>query len=600
MIKPMLPTLFKDPPEGDEWVYEVKYDGFRCIVIIGDKITLQSRAGNELNQQFPDIVDELLSFREKYKNKLPIKLDAELSILSSEVKADFSSIQKRGRTKTKETITKLLTKLPASLCVFDLLEYDHVDYKNKPYMERKTTLHKLLSDFSSAKMIYVPSYENLTEIWNLVKSADGEGIIAKKKNSKWEDGKRTTNWIKTKNFKSASCFITRYEKSNGYFHLGVFSNNSIVPVGLFSHGLDSEERTALLHVIKENKTREDTHFIEVPPNICVDIFYLELYDRQLRHPEFHQFRFDLAPEDCTLEKLTKKNSEIPATVTITNPDKPLWDNPRISKADYLQYLVTVAPYMLPFLKDRLLTVIRYPHGMSGESFYQKNCPDYAPTFVHTARQNDTDFILCNNIDTLCWLGNQLAIEFHIPFQSIHYDHPSEIVFDLDPPSIEYFSLAIQAALMMKEIFDQLKLQSFLKTSGRKGLQVYIPLPDGTFTYEMTRKFTQFIAEYLISKEPSLFTVERLKKNRGNRLYIDYLQHWEGKTIIAPYSPRGTDFAGVATPLYWNEVNDSLQPDQFTLYNIHERLVSKGGPFSDFFLKKEKQPFEPVLQFLNKV
>ena len=600
MIKPMLPTLFKDPPEGEEWVYEVKYDGFRCIVIVGEKIILQSRAGNELNQQFPEIVEELQSLKDNYKDKLPIILDAELCILTSEIKADFSIIQKRGRTKNSITIEKLITKSPASLCVFDLLEYDQVIYKNKPYIERKNLLHSILTDFSSQQLQYVSYFEELTEVWGLIKSADGEGIIAKKKSSKWEDGKRTTNWIKIKNYKIASCFITRYEKSNGFFHLAVFSNNTIMPIGLFSHGLQSEERTALLQVLKDNKTYEDSNFIEVPPSICVDIYYLELYDNQLRHPEFHQFRFDLKPEDCTYEKLANKTVEIPSTVIITNPDKPLWDNPKITKTDYLQYLVTVAPFMLPFLKDRLLTVIRFPHGMFGESFYQKNCPDYAPDFIQTSRHDDTDFILCNNIDTLIWLGNQLAMEYHIPFQSIHYEHPSEIVFDLDPPSTEYFPLAIQAALMMKDIFDQLNLHSFVKTSGRKGLQVYIPLPDGMFSYEMTRKFTQFIAEYLISKEPTLFTVERLKKNRGNRLYIDYVQHWEGKTIIAPYSPRGNEVAGVATPLDWKEVNEALRPDQFTLYNLNERLERIGNPFSNFFLCKEKQPFEPVLQFLKQV
>ena len=600
MIKPMLPTLFKDPPEGEEWVYEVKYDGFRCIVIIGEKIILQSRAGNELNQQFPEIEEELLSLKNNLKDKLPIIMDAELCILTSEMKADFSSIQKRGRTKTSITIEKLSEKSPASLCVFDLLEYEQVSYKNKPYFERKNLLHNILKGTTSKQLRYVPYFEELTEIWGLVKSADGEGIIAKKKNSKWEDGKRTTNWIKIKNYKVASCFITRYEKSNGFFHLAVFSNNKILPIGLFSHGLQSEERTALLHVLKENKKKEDSNFIEVPPSICVDIYYLELYDNQLRHPEFHQFRFDLKPEDCTYEKLTNKTVELPSTVTITNPDKPLWENPKITKTDYLQYLFTVAPLMLPFLKDRLLTVIRFPHGMFGESFYQKNCPDYAPDFIQTSRHDDTDFILCNNVDTLIWLGNQLAMEFHIPFQSIHYEYPSEIVFDLDPPSTEYFSLAIQAALMMKDIFDQLKLHSFVKTSGRKGLQVYIPLPDGMFSYKMTRKFTQFIAEYLISKEPTLFTIERLKKNRGNRLYIDYVQHWEGKTIIAPYSPRGNNVAGVATPLEWKEVNETLRPDQFTLFNLNERLERIGNPFSNFFLCKEKQPFEPVLQFLKQV
>lgn len=285
-------------------------------------------------------------------------------------------------------------------------------------------------------------------------------------------------------------------------------------------------------------------------------------------------------------------------VDLTSPDKLLWPKKKILKIDYLQYLHDISPHLLPFLKDRALTVIRYPHGVEGESFYQKNCPNYAPEYIQTYRENEIDYIVCSDLPTLIWLGNQLAFELHIPFETIGSQGPSEIVFDLDPPSRDEFTLAVEAALIMKEIFDELHLISFVKTSGNKGLQIYIPLPENQFSYADTRLFTKFIAEFLVSKQPKWFTIERLKVNRGQKLYIDYVQHARGKTMIAPYSVRGNEDALVATPLFWDEVHYDLSPLQFPLETIKDRLKEKSCPFKAFFRAKEKQPFTPVLQWMK--
>jgi len=285
-------------------------------------------------------------------------------------------------------------------------------------------------------------------------------------------------------------------------------------------------------------------------------------------------------------------------ILITSPSKPLWPARNLYKIDFLQYLINVSPYMLPFLRNRVLTLIRYPHGAGKESFYQKNTPEYAPEFILRYQKDGIHYTVCQDLPSLLWLGNQLSFEYHIPFQTILSSGPSEIVFDLDPPSRDYFDLAIQAAQMIKEILDKLKLISFIKTSGNKGLQVYIPLPENQFNYEETRRFTQFIANYLCTKEPNLFTIERLKAKRGTKLYVDYIQHAEGKTIIAPYSVRGNEEALVATPLFWEEVVPTLRPEQFPLDSIKERIQKKGCPFRTFFEVKNKQPFQPVLQWLS--
>ncbi|WP_083888509.1 non-homologous end-joining DNA ligase [Calidifontibacillus oryziterrae] len=287
-------------------------------------------------------------------------------------------------------------------------------------------------------------------------------------------------------------------------------------------------------------------------------------------------------------------------VKLTNVTKILWSKKNIRKIDYLHYLIKVSYYILPFLQDRLLTTIRYPDGVHNEKFYQKNCPDYAPEYIKTKKEDGITYINCRDQETLLWLGNQSAIEFHVPFSTIDANMPTEIVLDLDPPSRQEFSLAVEASLIIKEVLDQLKLLSFIKTSGNKGLQIYIPLPDKTYSYKDTRLFTAFIANYLINKEPNWFTTERLKVKRGKKLYVDYVQHAEGKTIIAPYSLRGNEDALVATPLQWKEVNHDLRPEQFPFETIEQRLIRNGCPFNDKFFKvKSSQPFGTVLELLRK-
>ncbi|MFS0861777.1 DNA ligase D [Fredinandcohnia sp. 179-A 10B2 NHS] len=608
MLKPMLPTLIFEAPTGPNWVYEIKYDGFRAMLHWSEKsIQLISRNGNLLNEQFPEIIKQCEELTEKVSEHLPLVLDGELCILESPYKASFEAIQIRGRMRSSEKIIQSASKKPAHFLVFDFLEHKGQKLTQKKWVDRKNELKSLFEDLQLTTDIHqdnpqllqlISAETELDKIWKSATEHKAEGIIAKKIDSTWEEGRRTTNWYKIKNWQVGAFFIIGYDKKNGFFHVGVLRNQAVYEIGLFSHGLGSDERQALLQVIQNNAVEETSTFIKVTPGICVELFYLELYKEQLRQPSFSKFRLDLSWADCTWEKLIKHTPLLPKEIEITHPDKPLWKDKPITKLDYIQYLVEVSPYMLPFLKDRLLTVIRYPHGMYGESFYQKNCPDYAPDFIKTSMNEGINYIVCNDIKTLTWLGNQLSFEFHIPFQTIYSKGPSEIVFDLDPPSRDAFPLAIKAATILKEVFDGLKLKTFVKTSGNKGIQIYIPLPENTFTYDQTRQFTEFIANYLITREPDYFTIERMKKNRGNRLYVDYIQHAEGKTIVSPYSVRGNEGAYVATPLYWEEVNENLSIENFPLETIVERINKNGCPFAAYFSAKDEQPFEPVLEFLN--
>jgi bifunctional non-homologous end joining protein LigD len=222
-------------------------------------------------------------------------------------------------------------------------------------------------------------------------------------------------------------------------------------------------------------------------------------------------------------------------LAVSNPFKPLWPEAGVNKLGYIQYLMEVSPYLLPYTRNRLLTVIRYPHGIHDKHFFQKNLPDYAPEWIATKRWENTRYPLLNDLPALIWMANQAALEWHVSFHLADDEMPTELVFDLDPSTPE-FEPAAEAALYLKEVLDELQLPSFVKTSGASGLQVYIPI-ERRYSFEQTRTVSQFISSYLVQQHPQLLTMERKVKDRGNKLYIDYLQHWRGKTLPAPYSTR---------------------------------------------------------------
>ncbi|WP_071461213.1 DNA ligase D [Bacillus massilinigeriensis] len=606
-MKPMLPTLTFDPPIGENWRYETKFDGYRALLDVGKDITLTSRNGKSLKSIFPEIHQYLDTLSLKLKNTLPIRLDCELVLLENNYKSDFSALQVRGRMRSPSKIKEMAERSPCSLIAFDLLMIKGKDLRFFPYSQRRKKLELLLDSLGLPKHLnvdhpgllkIVQSTDQFDSLWESVVSHNGEGIVAKTQDSIWQEGKRSNHWLKLKNWKYVSCFLTGYEKSNGYFYVSVFDEKEIIQIGHVLFGFKPEEKAALLETMKKNKSSEDARFITTLPGICLEIKYLELYEGELREPHFHQFRFDLEPKDCTFHQFKVQQRNLPPGIEITHPEKILWKDPKVTKQEYIQYLHDVSGYMLPFLKNRHLTVIRYPHGTMGEAFYQKNKPDYAPEFVPSSEWEGIQYLICNDLKTLMWLGNQIALEFHIPFQTIGKDCPDEIVFDLDPPSRDYFHLAVKASLIIKEALDGLRLEAFIKTSGNKGLQIYIPLPNGKYSYEETRLFTAFVAQYLVSKDPDSFTVERLKKNRKNRLYVDYVQHAAGKTIICPYSPRGSDRANIAAPLYWDEVNETLSSDKYKLPTMMERLKKIGCPFKTYFEAKDRQDFEAVFKFLK--
>lgn len=280
-------------------------------------------------------------------------------------------------------------------------------------------------------------------------------------------------------------------------------------------------------------------------------------------------------------------------IVITNPEKLLWPECGITKRIYLQKLAALSPYLLRYCKDRLLTVIRYPHGVSGMSFYQKNAPDPLPDFVQTANHENINYIVLQGLPELIWLGNLAALEFHPSLHYVGSELPCEWMIDLDP-SREVEPRIMEATAIVGTVLKSLGLSSVPKTSGATGVQIIVPI-EGNVTFDDLRRIGHFVGRYVTEKYPNLFTLERLKKHRGDKIYFDYLQHYSGKTLAAPYTPRARTLATVSTPLLWEEVEMDISPTDFHLLNIEERLRSKG----DLIEQVPAQPIETIVSQLPK-
>lgn len=269
-------------------------------------------------------------------------------------------------------------------------------------------------------------------------------------------------------------------------------------------------------------------------------------------------------------------------LSLTNLDKVLWPEEGITKAQFIEYHVKMAPVLLPHLEGRPMVFTRYPNGIQGKSFYQKNIPPYAPLWLKTyeipSSKRTIRYVAIEDEDSLIWAANQGCIELH-PWLSRYHrlDYPDFAVFDFDPMEGTDFEDARKIALALKQLLDIEGLQGFPKTSGATGLQVYVPL-EPRYTYEEVREFVYFFCQVLERTFPDISTTERNIRHRSGKLYLDYLQNARGKTIIAPYSPRPVKGASVSCPITWQELEDGAKPSDFSIKNLPSRVEKIGDIF----------------------
>jgi len=280
-------------------------------------------------------------------------------------------------------------------------------------------------------------------------------------------------------------------------------------------------------------------------------------------------------------------------ITVTHPDKLIWPDMGITKLDYIRLLARLGPFMLPHTRDRYLTTIRYPEGIGGHSFYQKNAPQPVPSFVRTEQSGQIRYVVLDSMPTLIWLGSLYCLEMHVSCERIGDPLPNQWILDLDP-SREDEPRIMEAAALAGELLRSLGLDAVPKTSGATGVQIVMPIERGP-GFDDLRAFGKFVSEYLAARHPQLFTVERLKKDRGGRIYLDYLQFYPGRTLAAPYTPRARPGAPVSAPLTWEEVGRAPKPADFHLLNMEERLQKCG----DLLARLKPQPLGAVIESMRR-
>ncbi|QTH43777.1 DNA polymerase domain-containing protein [Cohnella sp. LGH] len=278
-------------------------------------------------------------------------------------------------------------------------------------------------------------------------------------------------------------------------------------------------------------------------------------------------------------------------LAISHPDKMIWPEAGITKLKYVQLLAELAPFLLPYAAGRYLTTIRYPEGIHGVSFYQKNCPEPIPDYVRTAKDRNINYVVLDSVRTLLWMGSLYSLEFHVSSDEIDNPLPNTWMLDIDPSMNEEPRL-MEATEHVLQTLGSLGLSAVAKTSGATGVQIVMPIERGP-DFDELRRFGKFLSEYLVARHRALFTVERLKKDRGPLIYLDYLQHYAGKTLPASYSPRARPMATVSTPLTRDEVRRDVKPTDFHLLNVPQRLRERGDPLA----AAPRQALGPVIAHL---
>ena len=598
-IKPMLATLTKTPFDDPGWLYEIKWDGYRAIAEVEDgNVRFYSRNGLDFSDRFPAIMQAL----KKIKHKAI--LDGEVVLLNEKDLPDFQKLQ----------YYENHLNYPLVYYVFDLLELNGQNIEKVSLIERKELLKKLLK--TNRTIRYCDHIEEHgIAFLEKAKEQGLEGIIAKRKDSTYARDTRSNEWLKIKNVQSTEVVIAGYtEPKGGRSHFGslVIANKKRGANGRpgkeweyrgrVGTGFSSALLASLMKKMKPLETNESPFREKVAvngkvtwlkPKLVADIGYSEVTrDRIFRHPVFLRLREEKKTGDVNeeiVEEIThvKRNETMKvgkSDVSITNRHKVYWPDEGYTKGDVIDYYDKIAAYILPYLKDRPLSLKRNPNGIRDEGFFHKDAGENAPGFVDVFKVESEssnkiiDYIVGNNKATLLYVANLGCIEIN-PWNSTTNkpEHPTWMVIDIDPSDKNDFTDVVDVALATKAVLEKAGVKSYCKTSGSSGLHVYVPMKN-KYDYDTVKDFAHIIASLVQEKLPEKTSLERSLKKRGPKIYIDYLQNRSGQTLASVYSLRPKIGATVSTPLEWKEVNHKLHPSQFTIINIIKRLEKKGDLF----------------------
>ena len=592
--KPMLATLESTVPQGGGWLFEVKWDGYRAVAAVrGGDATLTSRNDNDLTGRFESVAKEIA----KAAKTPDCVLDGEVCAIGEDGRVTFSAMQ-QGKSGTRYVYV-----------VFDVLEVEGKPLVGLPFTERHERLAKLL-DRGNQVVQLSETFDDGEALYRAAVEQEFEGIMAKRADSKYQPGKRTRDWLKIKTHGRQEFVIAGYTKGQGRrsgrfgaLVLGAFRGSELAYVGNCGTGFTDEEIDRLLGKLRALERRTSpfsavprmprvrkNDVIWVEPKLVCDVEFVEwTHDGHLRAPAYKGLREDKPASEVRREEpLTSEIKKGKRVLKLSNLDKPFWPDEGITKGDLLSYYRAVAPAVVPHLKDRPFTMKRYPDGAYGKFFFQKDAPKHMPEWIKTVeimvstrekprQRRKIAAPLVNDELALLWMVNMGCIDLNTWYSRV--DKPSRpdwVLFDLDPSDDVGFKETVEVALLVKQALETVELESVVKTSGSDGIHVLVPIAR-RHTYDETREFSEMVASALARTHRGLVTTEWSKRKRRGVL-IDSNQNGEGKTIASVYSPRPREGAPVSTPLRWDEVNEKLDPREFTMDVVLGRVEKHGDLF----------------------
>ncbi|MDB4922339.1 DNA ligase D [Mucilaginibacter sp.] len=632
-IKPMLTTLVDEPFDDPDWLYEVKWDGYRALAFINKgEVELLSRNNKTFHEKFYPIYDLLK------KQKLNTVLDGEILVLNEKGISNFGDLQNWRSEADGELV----------YYVFDILWYEGKNLMSLPLIQRQAILKEVLPTTDDRMRISKVFNASGIDFFNAAQRMGLEGIIAKKANSIYSPDLRSKEWLKIKVHKRQEVIIGGYTKNAdtskqfSSLLLGVYENGGLQYVGKVGTGFSDKVQKEMMAQFKPlitNKSPFDTtpdvnkpsRFRPNPPKakatwlkpeLVCEVEYGEVTsDGVFRHPSFQGMRIDKMAKDVVretathtddvMETIEKEENDAHASAikppkgkerkTLLNPkeetqvrkicghelkftnlSKIYWPEDKVTKRDMFNYYYQVAEYMLPYLKDRPMSLNRFPGGIHGPSFYQKDvkdkAPDWAKTFPYTTSEGEhKEYLVGTDEASLLWMASLGCIEINPWFSRVQSpDNPDYCVIDLDPDK-NTFDQVIEAAQQVKKVLDAIDVPSYCKTSGSTGMHIYIPM-DAKYDYDQTQMFARIIVGIVHKQLPDYTSLERMVAARNGKMYLDFLQNRPGATIAGPYSLRPKVGATVSMPLHWDEVKPGLTMKHFTIFNSIDRLKETGDLF----------------------
>jgi len=612
--EPMLAETREQPFSRPGWLFELKLDGYR--VRAGreqGEARLLTRKGNDLAAAFPEIARALAA--------LPFEgfiFDAELVVPDEAGRPSFQRLQNRAKVSQALEVRRAAVESPAVLYVFDLLAFEGYDLRPLPLEQRKALLEQIVPTVGPIK--YLSHFEKDGEaLYEQVVKMGLEGIVAKKADAAYRAG-RSPNWLKIRADRTDDFLVVGFTRPKGSrsgfgaLDLGAYEDGKVVYAGRVGSGFTAEQLKEVSAVLERSirptpafsgPVPQDAGHTWVEPTLIAEVRYKEWTDEGLlRQPVFVRFRDDKPVTEAVIrgkgngEKGTGDELEpaiphspipIPREVKFSNLDKIFWPEEGYTKGDLIEYYRAISPWLLPYLKDRPVVLTRYPDGITGKSFFQKDAPSFVPDWIRTERiwsedtQREISYFLCDNVESLLYIINMGTIPLHVWGSRIGtLEQPDWCILDLDPKEAPFVHV-VKVARATKTLCDDIGLPCFIKTSGSTGLHVLIPL-GRQCTYEQARTLGGLLARVIAAELPDIATVTRQVEKRGARVYLDYVQNGHGRLLVAPFSARPLPGAPVSMPLKWSEVTPKLDIKKFTIKTAPTRMK-----------KLEEDPLRPVLE-----